>query len=204
MGQKHYKSNDASHDWDHVARVLRLALTIAKKEKADEEVVAAAVIFHDWVKLHPTKGKIDKSSAYSARAAEQILNSIKDFPAEKIAAVKRAIYEHTFSLGIRPKSVESRAVQDADRLDSMGAVGIMRIFAFAGAIGARLFCTYDPFCRTQRTPEAYRYGLDWVPARLKKLPARMNTPTGKKMARMRVQTLKLWMASLERELKESL
>lgn len=197
----HYGKKDPSHDWEHIERVLKLARHIAKKEKADEEVVCAAALFHDCVKLRVKRGK-DNSSQLSAVRAGKILKNIAGFPAGKIPAVQQAIYEHTFSLGIRPKSLESQVVQDADRLDSMGAIGIMRIFAYTGAHEGALFSTRDPFCQTQRTPDPYSFGLDWVPARMARLPGRINTRTGRQLARTRAATLRRWLAGLRSELKQ--
>ena len=124
---------DPAHDFDHVLRVTEMAVRLARAEGADVEVVRAAALLHDV-------GRDDASgrdhAEVSADVARRILES---HPPEKVEAVTQAILQHRFRSGPRPDSLEARCLFDADKLDSIGAIGIARAYAIAGALNQRLW-----------------------------------------------------------------
>lgn len=123
---------DPSHGFDHTERVYRLAVRIAKQENADLETVQAAALLHDIArpKEDPDKGICHAEE--SAKLAPEILKSI-NFPGEKIPQVVHAIEVHRFSKQLKAETKEAEILQDADRLDALGAIAIGRVFTRGGS-----------------------------------------------------------------------
>jgi len=119
------------HDKSHVERVYNLAVRIAEEENADLDVVKAAVLLHDVARAMEDEGKIQDHAKESAKMAGEILEEI-GFPKEKTADVISCIEAHRFKKGVKPRSLEAKILQDADRLDIIGAIGIARVFARGG------------------------------------------------------------------------
>ena len=136
-----YETGDAAHDFDHVLRVTRLAERIADAEGADREVVRLAALLHD-VPLHlDAAGAVVRQAHHLAAAqyAQQLLTQ-RGLDAARVANVVHCIESHRFrDQSIQPQTLEARCLYDADKLDSIGAIGIGRAFAFAGAHDSRLW-----------------------------------------------------------------
>ena len=129
-----------SHDFFHTQRVYNLATKIAKKEKADLEIVQAAALLHDIGRHKEEQDPTLCHAEESAKMAPEILKSIK-FPKNKIEAVLYCIKVHRYSKGIKAETKEAEILQDADRLDALGAICIARVFSKGGE-KKRLI--YDP------------------------------------------------------------
>ena len=199
-----YVGNDCAHDWLHVMRVTNLGRLIARKEKADFDIVVAACLLHDCV-MHPKASpKSSDSAEDSAKKALEILAYV-GFPAEKAEKVAYAIRVHGYSKGVTPESLEGKVLQDADKLDASGAVGIARTFStgaiLGGILGRPFYVEDDPFCR-RHAPEDKFFTLDHFYRKLLLLEDKMNTRTGKAVARRRGRFLKLYLKEFEREMKE--
>ncbi len=118
----------SSHDKDHVDRVVALAIYIAKKEGGNLEIIKTAAKLHDIARdynNHARKG---------AKIAEKILKD-EGYPEDFIKEVVHCIEAHSFSSGIKPKTLEAKILSDADKLDAMGAIGIARAFMYSGEKG---------------------------------------------------------------------
>ena len=165
-------SRDASgHDFDHTLRVYRMAVRIAEEEGADVQTVALAALLHDVDdrKLSP-KTCINKDRAVGFLRE----NGIGE---DKIRWIVQIISEISFSEGNgRPSTIEGMCVQDADRLDALGAIGIARTFAFGGSRGRRM---HDPEGLDKESSIQHFYD------KLLLLKDRMNTDSGKKLAQGR-------------------
>ncbi|MBI1171887.1 HD domain-containing protein [bacterium] len=177
--------SDGAHDLGHLRRVWTNCRRIAADEPADLEVLEAAAFFHDLVNLPRTSPDRARASVLSAEAAIRWLRA-QDFAEGKLEAVYHAIAAHSFSAGIAPVTAEARILQDADRLDALGAIGIARMFHVAGAMGALLFDADDPLA-TGRALDDRRFSLDHLQTKLLTLAATMQTAAGRRMAVERSQ-----------------
>jgi len=186
---------DGSHDLGHLRRVWRQAQVIAATEgPADVEVLQAACFLHDLVNLpkdHPERRRASRMSAESAVGwlARQ------RFPTAKLPAVHHAITAHSFTARVTPQTTEARILQDADRLDALGAVGIARMFHVAGALGGALFDQADPM-GLARALDDRAFALDHLQVKLFGLVDTMQTQTGHAIAAERAE----WMASFRTRL----
>lgn len=149
---------DSSHDILHVQRVVRVAQKFAVKENANLKIVVPAAYLHDCFYISKADPRRKLSSKISADKAIELLSEW-GYPGEFFAGIHHAILAHSFSAGVLAETIEAKVVQDADRLDAMGAVGIFRAFAFSGLVRRPLYNPEDPFCET-RTPDDQTNTLD--------------------------------------------
>ncbi len=189
---------DGAHDLAHALRVARMAVRLADEEGADAQTCLAAALLHDLVYLpknHPD------SARTAALAAEEAVGWCVGFPDLEARAdvICGAIRTHSFSGGLVPESLEGAVVQDADRLEALGAIGIARCFATGGAMGAGLWQPDDPWA-TARSLDDKRWSLDHFFQKLLKLEATFRTDSGRILARRRTETLRSFLAALEEEL----
>lgn len=103
------------------------------------------------------------------------------FPEDRLPAVSHAIEAHSFSAKISPTTIEAKIVQDADRLEALGAIGLARVFAVSGALGVALFDAEDPFAQ-RRVLDDRQYALDHFQTKLLQLPLTMQTNHGRYLA----------------------
>lgn len=174
-------------------------MRIAEIEGGDCEVLTAAAYLHDIANLPKNHPESKMSSERSAGRAGEILRELA-FPEDKIALVQDAILCHSFSRGLTPQTHEGRVFQDADRLDALGAVGIARTFAVGGATDRPMYSVEDPFLKNGRAPDDKHNTLDHLPVKLFKLAEKMQTETGKRMARERTRTMQRFIEDLENEI----
>lgn len=191
--------SDVSHDFAHALRVLSNAERIAKKEGGDLDIIVPAALFHDVVVYPKNEPDQHRSQDESAKLADEILNEFADFPKDKIEKVKLCILECSFSKGIVPKLLESKIVQDADRLEAIGAISIMRTFSSTGQMKRPFYNSEDPFCE-KREPDATRFGLDLFYERLLVVVDIMQTKAAKSIAKRRHDFLLDFLEELKLEL----
>jgi uncharacterized protein len=127
-----YFDKKGAHDMTHTKRVLKVALQIAKSEKnVDEQIIIASCLLHDVARKKEDEDKCECHAEEGARIAPRILRRIK-FPENKIQSVVYAIKVHRKSKDIKPKTIEAKILQDADKIDIFGAIGVARTFAHLG------------------------------------------------------------------------
>lgn len=182
-GQPH----DGAHDLGHLRRVWKTARLMAMDVPADLEILLPACFFHDLVNLPKDSPDRAMASRLSAAAAVDFLRA-DGFPAAKLDAVAHAIAAHSFSAGIPPETNEARILQDADRLEALGAIGIARMFHVAGQMGGGLFDPADPMA-LNRALDDRRFALDHLQTKLLRLPETMQTAPGRAMAEERADWL---------------
>jgi uncharacterized protein len=192
---------DLAHGWEHVYRVYHLALHVAEQEHADGFLVGLAALLHDLGRTirDPTRPHAERSALLAAELLARY-----DLPYETQQAIQHAILAHSYRRGITPQTLEARVLYDADRLDSLGASGVMR---WAMTVKNRRWSEWksyhpdDPFA-AHRAPDEQHYLLDRFFTRLLLLPGVMTTQTGRAMAERRVAFLQLFLKELRHELGE--
>ena len=195
---KKIMDNDSAHDFEHVMRVYKNAQKMCNLEKASEKLVLSSVLLHDIVSYPKSDKRSKLSSIQSAKKSEQILKNY-DFSKEEISIISDAIRDHSFSQNTIPRTLEGKILQDADRLDALGAIGIARVFATGGSLKRPFYNIDDPFCKT-RTPDDKIWTVDHFFQKLLKLESLMNTKSGKIEAKKRTSTLKEFLKQLKQEI----
>ena len=197
---ENHATHDAAHDISHFRRVWMTAQKIMANQAVDSLVVLTACYFHDIVSLPKNHPQRSQSSRLAASKTLDILRrDFPDFSSERYAAVEHAIEAHSFSAGIAPHSLEAKIVQDADRLEALGAIGLARVFAVSGALGVPLFDADDPFADA-RPLDDRAFALDHFQTKLLRLPDTMQTEMGRELARHNADFLIQFMAKLSAEL----
>ncbi|MEK6927365.1 MAG: HD domain-containing protein [Nanoarchaeota archaeon] len=136
---KPYFIEGGSHAFDHVERVYNLALKLANTEKnVDLDVLKAAVLLHDVARQKEDKKECECHAEEGAKMAEKILNEM-NFQEDKIKKASYAIYVHRHSKGMKAETKEAEILQDADRLDALGAITIGRMFSSGGELNRPLY-----------------------------------------------------------------
>lgn len=190
--------DDPAHNWEHVQRVYRLALTIAEREGADRLTVAIAALLHDIGRLSTDGAGLDHAER-SVLVAGELLERY-GVPREKHEAILHAIRAHSFKKGMAPRTLEAAVVRDADWLDALGAVGIMRwAISMGKRNGIRNYHPEDPFAE-RRSPDERQYMLDRFFTKLLKLNEAMLTPSGQALAAERTAFLESYLSALRKEL----
>ncbi|MEA2088366.1 MAG: HD domain-containing protein [Patescibacteria group bacterium] len=202
IAKKKMSKNDPAHDINHTLRVLSISEKIAIKEKADFDIIIPAAIFHDVVSYPKNHKKRLDSSRESAKFTKRILKNTKTFPRKKIEKVCESINICSFIKAQKPNFLEAKILQDADSLEAVGAVSIMRTFSSAGAMNRSFYNFVDPFCK-KRKPNDSKYALDLFFTRLLVVQDRLHTKTAKVMAKKRVIFLKDFLKALRFELSEN-
>jgi len=190
--------NDPAHDFEHVMRVYNNAQKIAKKEKANQKLVLTAALLHDIVSYPKSSKRSKFSSVDSAKKSKIILKKF-GFSEKEITIVSDAIEDHSFSQNKIPETLEGKILQDADRLDALGAIGIARVFATSGSLNRPFYNINDPFC-SKRNANDSLWAIDHFFNKLLKLESMMNTKSGKIEAKKRTKVLKEFLKQLKNEI----
>lgn len=189
---------DAAHDLAHIRRVVANARSLAAAEHARLEIVLPAAWLHDCVTVPKDS---PQRAAASRLAAAQAGTWLREWgwPEATLPDIAHAIEAHSFSAGLAPRTIEAKVVQDADRLDALGAVGLARCLMLGGEMGRPLYAAADPFC-AQRAPDDRTACVDHFYAKLLTLEATMQTESGRKEAKRRTEYLRGFLAELRREI----
>ncbi|MEO7019706.1 MAG: HD domain-containing protein [Ktedonobacteraceae bacterium] len=191
--------DDPAHGWEHVRRVYNLALRIAEEEGADTLITGAAALLHDIGRLVHKKGV--HHAELSVEESRQILARYPLEP-EQVEAILHAIVAHSFSQGVEPRTLEARVLRDADRLDALGAIGIMR-WAITGTMKRKpqtlSYHPDDPFGKQHELDDRL-YRLDHFYTKLLKLEDGMYTATGRMLAQQRTAYMRDYLQQFKTEL----
>jgi uncharacterized protein len=191
-------AGDAAHDPGHARRVVRNARKLAATKGARLEVVVPAAWLHDCV----TVPKDSPQRAQASRlAADEAVRWLREWGCAEalLPEIAHAIEAHSFSAGLAPRTLEAKVVQDADRLEALGAVGLARCLMLGGALGRPLHAPEDPFCE-HRTPDDRASTVDHFYTKLLRLADTMQTEGGRREARQRTEFLQAFLAQLRREI----
>jgi uncharacterized protein len=196
-----YEEADPAHDFSHIIRVCQNAQIIGKKEGADMLVLLFSALLHDAGSV----SKCLEDQIESEKRREVVLDFLNKngLPKNILENIIYAIDVHRFSKGIVPNTLEARILQDADRLDALGAIGIARVFMTGGTLGRALYAPVDPFCKN-REPDDKKWNLDHFYRKLLKLESGMHTKTARVMASRRTEVLKRYLSELEQEMGDNI
>ncbi len=197
VGQRSSQA-DAAHDLAHVHRVVANARRLAASENARLEIVLPAAWLHDCVTVPKDSEQRRIASALASQTASDFLRG-SGYPAGLVPDIEHAIEAHSFSAGVVPETREARVVQDADRLDALGAIGIARCLMLGGSIGKELYDQGEPFPDT-RTPDDATNVLDHFYLKLLRLADSMTTATGRAEAQRRTAFMREYLQQLGREI----
>lgn len=193
--------DDLAHGWEHVGRVYTLALALAEQEGANRFIVGMAALMHDLGRATSQEAERQHHADLSVALATELLERYS-VPAPLQQAILHAILTHSFSKGIEPRTIEARVVRDADRLDSLGAIGILR-WAITGTTRrtseTASYHPNDPFGE-QHILDDKRYMLDHFFMKLLKLQEGMLTKTGCMLAQRRTAFMCTYLEELKQEL----
>jgi uncharacterized protein len=191
-------TGDAAHDDMHVRRVVANTRLLAAAEGADLKVVIPAAWLHDCVSVPKDSPERTKASRLAAAAAGEFLHSA-GYDERHIPEIQHAIEAHSFSAKIAPRTVEARVVQDADRLDALGAVGIARTMMLGGAMGQPLYDAGEPFPVTRAANDSENV-LDHFFVKLLILSGTMQTDAGRDEAARRTEFMRAYLMQLGQEI----
>lgn len=191
-------NDDPAHDLLHFKRVVQTAKNLCVLEKARMEVVMPAAWLHDFVIVPKNDPRRKEASRLSAVAAIQFLKEI-DYPEIYFTDIANAIESHSFSAGIEPLTIEAQIVQDADRLDALGAIGIARCFATAGLMKRSFYSEVDPFCES-RVIDDNQFTVDHFYKKLFTIAETLKTQAGRAEGTKRVLVMKKYLLDLKSEI----
>ncbi|MCW4631321.1 HD domain-containing protein [Marinomonas rhodophyticola] len=192
------KHTDVAHDLAHINRVVKIARQLACEEQADLAIVIPAAYLHDCVSLPKDHVQRHLASTLAGDKAVDFLRSIA-YPKEYYDAIYHAIRYHSFSADVKPETLEAKIVQDADRLDALGAIGIARCMQVSGAINRVLYAQDDPFC-DERKPDDGRYAIDHFYNKLFRIADGLNTPSARLEGRRREKIMRIFLEQLALEI----
>jgi uncharacterized protein len=189
---------EPAHDELHVRRVMASARAIAIGEQADVEIAVTAALLHELFNLPKSHPDSSRSGEICADHARQLMRD-NGYDEPMLERVAYCIAVHSFSRGIHPETIEARVLQDADRLDAIGAIGIARLFATCAEMKRPFYDPRDPFCR-ERPADDKQFGVDHFYKKLLKIPDGLHTETARLMARERMTMMRAYLDQLAREL----
>jgi uncharacterized protein len=202
-----YVTGDAAHDFDHVLRVTRLALHLAVAEGADQIVVQQAALLHDV----PTAvhGATRQAHHFAAAEYAQEVLQARGMDQKRLANVVHCIEAHRFrDQSVQPQTLEAQCLYDADKLDSMGAIGVARAFAFAGSHNNRLWTTpHAEIAQAMAQSAAKPVGADYTPVhefvyKLDRLYATLYTATARRIGAERHAFMQNFYEQLDAEMRQ--
>jgi len=196
--QKAAENADPAHDFNHVLRVRETALGLATEECADAAVVEAAALLHELFFFPKDSLDAHRSGEVCAQKVRPLLTRL-GFDPEKVAPVCECIRVHSFSAGLEAATPEARVLQDADRLDAIGSIGIARCFATCASMNRPFYSPGDPFCE-KRDPDDKKWGVDHFYRKLLRIEGRLHTNAARAIAKERTEFMKAFLKQLRREI----
>lgn len=197
-GRAMAEAPDPAHDMAHIERVVANARRLGAAERADMAIVLPAAWLHDCVVLPKDSPQRSHASRLAAERAGAFLRDA-GYPADHIPAIEHAIAAHSFSAAIPPQTLEAKVVQDADRLDALGAIGIARTLLLGGAMGKPLYDLDEPLPHV-RVPDDRRNVIDHFYVKLLKLGDALHTAAARREGERRTHLMRLYLDELGREL----
>ena len=199
-----FEDQDLAHDQEHVLRVYRWAVQLAAEENVDADLAGAAALLHDVINIPKESPERSRSAIQSAIKSAELLPQA-DYDEIEQAQIVEAIRTCSWSSDLIATQKLGQVLQDADRLDAIGAVGIMRTFACAQAMRSRgrtgqFYHLQDPFAKDRGQLDDRQYAIDHFSKKLLKLSKTMNTESAKKEATRRHRFMLQFLFELAQEI----
>ncbi len=191
-------SADPAHDLSHVRRVVKNTSYLTDIEQSNPIITVAAAWLHDCVSVAKDSDQRAQASRLAANDAIEFL-AATSYPQKWLHAVHHAIEAHSFSANIPTRTLEAKIVQDADRLEALGAIGIARCILTGGSMGTALYEQGDPFC-LEREPDDRKFTLDHFYTKLFTLPETMQTQAGRDEAHRRADYMRNYLDQFKGEI----
>lgn len=191
-------ASDPAHDISHVKRVVQNTMVLTQAEHGDSAITLPAAWLHDCVSVAKDSPLRKQASRLAAEEAVKFLGSI-NYPEKLLPAIYHAIEAHSFSANIETETLEAKIVQDADRLEAVGAIGIARCFLTGGSMGTPLYEPSDPFGKNRQHDDR-RFTLDHFYCKLLGLADTMKTPSGRAEAVKRSDYMRAFLQQLGTEI----
>ncbi|MBC1376805.1 HD domain-containing protein [Listeria sp. FSL L7-0091] len=185
--QAHFEKENTGHDWEHVKRVWHLSKQIQATEGGDKFVIELAALFHDYNDSKLTRDPLQATEIITHWMKE------KEVPEDVINKIIRIIQAVSFKNGKNPihaSAIEEKIVQDADRLDAIGAIGIARTFTYGGAHNREIVNRAHP----ENTTLQHFYD------KLLLIQNQLKTKTGRELAAGKQRIMQDFIHALEKEL----
>jgi uncharacterized protein len=189
-----YAQGDTAHDFDHVLRVTALAVKLAEAEGADIEIVQTAALLHDI-------GLDNGRRGHAEVAAQRAYEILAGQPREKVEAVAQAIRSHRFRAGPAPQTLEAKCLFDADKLDAIGAIGVARVFSYAGSHGQHLWAEVPKGYDEHASHSSEHTPVHEFVVKLSKIKDRLTTEAGRRLGQERHELMVAFFARLDKEVK---
>lgn len=191
------EGDDGSHDVAHLHRVWKNSRQISQDEGGDQQILCAAVLLHDCVAVEKNSPQRHLASRMAAEKASIALASL-GWSVDDINKTAHAIEAHSFSAAIPPQTLEAKILQDADRPDAIGMIGVARCFYIGGRMRSALYDAADPLAQ-QRQYDDKRFTLDHFETKLFKLQEGFQTAAGRRMAALRTERMRRFLSELLEE-----
>ncbi|MEH6453604.1 MAG: HD domain-containing protein [Psychromonas sp.] len=191
---------DLAHDFNHVLRVVKTAKKLCEIEGAIDQVVIPAAWLHDCFSFPKDHSKRKSSSVYAADKAVKFLAEI-NYPSQYFNQIHHAIVTHSFSANVTPLTLEAMIVQDADRLDALGAIGVTRCIQVSASLNRPLYHEQDPFCDTRQADDS-KYTIDHFYKKLLLIEGSVHTDAAKAEAHKRTLFMQAFLGQLSSEVSE--
>ncbi|CAI2021512.1 putative hydrolase [Serratia fonticola] len=191
------EGDDGSHDVAHLHRVWKNCRQISQDEGGYQQILCAAVLLHDCVAVEKNAPQRHLASRMAAEKASIALATL-GWSDENINKTAHAIEAHSFSAAIPPQTLEAKILQDADRLDAIGMIGVARCFYIGGRMRSALYDAADPLAQ-QRQYDDKRFTLDHFETKLFKLQEGFQTAAGRRMAALRTERMRRFLSELLEE-----
>jgi uncharacterized protein len=190
----------STHDMSHIERVEKLCLHIRETEGGDRQVLQLAALLHDTgiIREHKEGGN---HAVYSAEIAREFLTD-RGLEESVVEHVASCVLTHRFSRGMQAGTIEAMILQDADRLDALGAVGIFRSLVSMGALRAlkSTIGTVKETSMNAYTDDPFDGFYDYMERKPFRIMERLNTQTAKEIAEQRLRIMHLYLEELKLEL----
>lgn len=187
-------TTDGSHDLSHLLRVWRNVQRLSAHEGGDLAILTAATLLHDCVDVAKDSPQRARASRMAAQRASGILTEL-GWTDHNIKVVAHAIEAHSFSANVTPQTLEARILQDADRLDAIGHIGIARCFYVSGRLNRAIYDPDDPDAAERALDDA-AFALDHFQTKLLRLSGSFQTETGNQLGAARHQVVQAFVDGL--------